>query len=64
MTRDPSGLISALEKLKSDERQMPVDDAATNAICFNARPGNWLMKLFDTHPPLEKRIERLKESAS
>lgn len=64
ITRDPSGLISALEKLKNDDHQMPTDDAATNAICFNAKQGNWLMKLFDTHPPLEKRIARLKDSAS
>jgi len=64
ITRDPSGLIGALEKLKNDDHQMPTDDAATNAICFNAKQGNWLMKLFDTHPPLEKRIARLKDSAS
>ncbi|MFJ6941333.1 MAG: M48 family metallopeptidase [Limosilactobacillus mucosae] len=64
ITRDPSGLIGALEKLKNDDHQMPTDDAATNAICFNAKQGNWLMKLFDTHPPLEKRITRLKDSAS
>lgn len=64
ITRDPSGLIGALEKLKNDDHQMPADDAATNAICFNAKQGNWLMKLFDTHPPLEKRIARLKDSAS
>lgn len=65
ITRDPSGLIAALQKLQADAAKMPDNTVPVSAICFNwSNQGNWLTKLFDTHPPLEKRIIRLQQSAS
>lgn len=59
-TRDPEGLASALGKLASYGRPMRKQSTAT-AHMFIANPlkSGALTNLFSTHPPLEKRIERL-----
>lgn len=54
--RTPTGLIGALEKIKSNS-EMKVSGAI--APMFLAKP-NKAKELFQTHPPLEKRIERLR----
>lgn len=54
--RSPSGLISALEKIKQNS-EMRVSGAV--APLFLAKPSK-MAELFSTHPPLEKRIEILK----
>ncbi len=54
--RSPTGLIHALEKIKQN-KDMKVSGAV--APLFLAKPGK-SSEIFQTHPPLEKRIERLK----
>lgn len=60
MTRYPEGTISALKKLDTHARPMRRQNAATEALYINnpLKKGFW-NNLFSTHPPIEKRIERL-----
>lgn len=68
LTREPSGLISALSKLEELEEgaDAPVissQDLTLQHLYFNfPNAHNWLNRLFSDHPPLDKRIERLKNS--
>lgn len=60
LTRYPEGMISALKKLDTHGRPMRRQNSATEAMYIN----NPLKKgainnMFSTHPPIEKRIERL-----
>ncbi len=64
LTRYPEGLESALRKLGS--YQAPMMNASTTTAHmfitnpFGAHPaGQWVQKLFSTHPPIEDRIEAL-----
>jgi len=64
--KDGSGLASALAKLSADIKQKPLRAMSTTestAHLFIANPfrGGGLVTLFMTHPPIEKRIARLKE---
>ncbi len=69
MTRYPPGLISALEKLKDDRSVVRSATKATASMWIEqplegkAGGGHekWLDKAFNTHPPLEDRIARLRE---
>lgn len=54
--RTPTGLIHALEKIKSNE---PMRVSGAVAPLFLAHPSK-SRELFMTHPPLEKRIAKLK----
>lgn len=60
LTRYPDGMINALKKLDSHARPMKQQNSATEAMFISSplRSGG-LNSLFSTHPPLEKRIERL-----
>jgi heat shock protein HtpX len=62
MTRYPEGMIAALKKLETHARPMHQQNAATEAL-FIANPlkKSSLTKLFSTHPPIEKRIQRLED---
>lgn len=66
LTRYPEGLASALEKIAADSEPLEVANKAT-AHLWIANPlkehGGWLNTLFDTHPPIEDRIRRLREMA-
>jgi heat shock protein HtpX len=57
----PRGLASALHKISSASRRVPMDAEPATAHMFIMNPlsGRSLMSLFSTHPPVEKRIERL-----
>lgn len=65
LTRNPQGLIAALTKLK--EAQPMKQSSAECASLYissphlNAIHGRGLNALFDTHPPLDARIARLKK---
>jgi len=62
ITRQPSGLISALKKLESDNT--PADFASTaTASLYISNPfkGNKLASMFSTHPPIADRIKKLEE---
>ncbi|MBP7708420.1 M48 family metallopeptidase [Candidatus Pacearchaeota archaeon] len=58
MTRSPTGLMSALLKIKSDTAQLKVSGSV--APLFFVKPNN-TMELFQTHPALDKRIEVLRK---
>ena len=65
LTRYPEGLASALEKIAQDPNPIKSANNST-AHLFIASPfkgkraGNWLTKLFLTHPPVEQRISALR----
>ena len=77
LTRYPPGLISALEKLRDDTTvvhsasrstahlwiEEPLDQDGTGARgpAGGSSRMAWLNRLFATHPPLEERIEALRE---
>ena len=60
ITRHPDGMISALKKLDEHARPMRHQNAAAEALYINSglKKGA-IANLFSTHPPIEKRIERL-----
>jgi len=59
---NPEGLASALEKLGSYSRRLPLHANPSTAHMFIVNPltAKNLMHLFSTHPPLEERIARLR----
>lgn len=60
LTRYPEGMISALKKLATHSRPMKHQNSATEALFINnPLKKGFINNLFSTHPPLEKRIERL-----
>ncbi|MBQ3296212.1 zinc metalloprotease HtpX [Candidatus Saccharibacteria bacterium] len=60
ITRYPEGMIDALKKLQSHSRPMKNQNSASASMYINnpLRKG-FFDNMFSTHPPLEKRIERL-----
>jgi heat shock protein HtpX len=79
LTRYPPGLVNALRKLQSDETVVRTASKATAHLWIEGpiptqrargkgakgatKQGAWLNRLFETHPPLAKRIEALEASA-
>lgn len=60
-TRDPEGLASALEKLKTASKPMQRQNSSTAHLFFaNPMKAGFLSKIFSTHPPLDERIARLR----
>jgi heat shock protein HtpX len=57
----PMGLVSALRKIESASKVVPLDANPATAHMFIIKPfsGRGLMSLFSTHPPTEQRIEAL-----
>ncbi|MEO0138601.1 MAG: zinc metalloprotease HtpX [candidate division WOR-3 bacterium] len=62
---DPLALASALEKLAYGTQavEAEVPEFMSHMFIVNPLSGGFLMELFSTHPPVEKRIERLKRLA-
>ena len=69
LTRYPPGLISALEKLKNDTTVVHSGSRATAHLWIEGpvpkekKEGSlaWVGRMMNTHPPLEDRIEALRE---
>lgn len=60
LTRNPEGLISALEKLTADTDPLEAANKSTaHMYIVNPLKGKKESSLFSTHPSLESRIERL-----
>jgi len=62
LTGNPYALASALEKISTASRQVPLIASPSTAHLFIVQPllgGDTLASLFSTHPPIKKRIERL-----
>ena len=70
ITRQPQGLIAALEKISSDHEPLEAANKAT-AHLYIANPFKdktksavgWFSGLFNTHPPIEERLNQLKKMA-
>jgi heat shock protein HtpX len=70
VTRQPSGLISALEKIASDHEPLEAANKAT-AHLYIVNPFkekghgavDWFSGLFNTHPPVSERIAALRKMA-
>ena len=60
LTKQPSGLISALKKLELDTNQLKTASTATSSLYIsNPFKGNKIASMFSTHPPIEDRIKAL-----
>jgi heat shock protein HtpX len=68
LTRYPEGLARALEKISADSEPLEVANRATAHMYIvnplKGRRGMGLSKLFMTHPPIEERIKRLRDTSA
>ncbi len=63
LTRYPEGMIAALKKLETHTQPMRQQNPATEAMFItNPLKKKSVNGLFSTHPPIEKRIERLENA--
>jgi heat shock protein HtpX len=66
LTRYPEGLASALEKISADREPLEVANKATAHLYIEDplkdKEGkeSWLTSLFQTHPPVQERIKKLR----
>jgi heat shock protein HtpX len=61
-TGTPFGLISALQKLETYSKRIPMEDASpatAHMFIINPFSGGMLMRMFSTHPSTEQRVARL-----
>jgi heat shock protein HtpX len=58
----PDSLARALEKIAGTSKRIPLEATPATAHMFIMSPlsGRGMMSLFSTHPPMEKRVERLR----
>lgn len=65
ITGDPLALASALSRLDSMARRLPMHagEASSHLFIVNPLQGVSLSRLFSTHPPTEERIARLRAMA-
>ncbi len=69
LTRNPAGLVSALQKISAKAQTRPIATQPNNAPSpataslwiVNPFRGNALMEMFSTHPSLPHRVERLRK---
>ena len=67
LTRNPLGLMHALQKLEANDEPFANFNHATAAMCIDdplQHHEAWYHHLFDTHPPLEERIAILEKIAA
>ena len=67
LTRNPMGLVHALEKLEHNDKPFARFNHATAAMCIDdplQHHEGWWHHLFDTHPPIDQRIAILQKIAS
>jgi len=59
--RTPTGLINALEKIKRENEDVEIKVSSAIAPLFLVKPSKKTKELFQTHPDINKRIEKLKK---
>jgi Zn-dependent protease with chaperone function len=62
-TRNPDGIAGALDTIASSPRSTLVHDVHAEELShmfFVQGVANWMGALFDTHPPIEERIRRVR----
>ena len=62
LTRNPAGLLHALQKIANNEKPFAKMTHVTAAMCIDnplEHHDAWFHRLFDTHPPIEERIAAL-----
>ena len=67
LTRDPQGLISALQKIAQNDKPPQRFNNAVAAMMIDnpeEHHGSFFSRLFDTHPPIAERIAALQKIAS
>ena len=62
LTRNPTGLASALAKLGQPTRMIPMaaNPATAHLFIVNPLSGRSFLSWFSTHPPIEERVARLR----
>lgn len=60
LTRNPAGLIQALQRLEQSDTALARADSPVSALCIAPPKTMALSDLMATHPPLEDRIARLR----
>lgn len=66
LTRNPNGLITALQKLQQNDKPFAGFNHATAAMCIDdplQHHEGWAHRMFDTHPPIDERIAVLQRIA-
>jgi heat shock protein HtpX len=63
ITKNPSGLASALKKISEFSAHNPIrgNSATSHMWIVNPFQKNWFTNLFSTHPPIDERIKRLEK---
>jgi heat shock protein HtpX len=64
LSQNPLGLASALEKIQYYSERAPMHagtEATAHMFIINPFSGGRLANLFSTHPPIEERIQRLRD---
>lgn len=62
LTRNPAGLLHALQKLAANDKPFGKMTHVTAAMCIDnplEHHKGWIHRLYDTHPPIEERIAAL-----
>jgi len=62
----PHDLANALEKLEKMNKKRPItsgNPASSSLFIVNPFRGSSFFTLFSTHPPIEKRVKRLRDMA-
>ncbi|KAB1440789.1 zinc metalloprotease HtpX [Pseudodesulfovibrio senegalensis] len=65
ISREPLSLASALAKMDTASRQLPLEGSPATENMFIVSPfsGRRMGNLFSTHPPIQERIQRLQRMA-
>lgn len=61
LTRNPEGMASALEKLKNGSKGN-IPASVSHMFLNSGAKENWFSRIMSTHPPIDERIERVRNS--